>query len=167
MNSSFGTRSSTQTSPQKQTSYNTSLPKISLKQHTRKPWRDPVCACVCICMYMHVSWHVLELASFPGPSPEERPGTHCLRMHIIKSFAHFLVRMRKIILTKNTEVSLNYIIYSSDDLTCSTLLGYQYTFQTWQYYFSKRTVQEKGNKSIYQKGPLVATEYLSRFVHGL
>ena len=51
------------------------------------------------------------LASFPGPSPsEERPGTHYLRMHEIfsvKSFVHFLVRMRKIILAKNTELSLN------------------------------------------------------------
>ena len=39
----------------------------------------------------------------------------------VKSFVHFLVRMRKIILTKNTEFSL---LDSSEDLTCRTLLGY-------------------------------------------
>ena len=55
---------------------------------------------------------MMGIASFPGPSPppEERPGTHCLRMceiFSVKSFVHFLVRMRKIILTKNTEFSLN------------------------------------------------------------
>ena len=129
MNSSFGTRLSTQTSPQRQTSYNSSLPKISLKQHTRKPWRDPVRVCVCMCMYMHVSWHVLELASFSGPSPPRRGLVHtaCTKYSVtfsMKSFAHFLVHMRKIILTKNTELSCNYIIILQRDLTCRTLLGY-------------------------------------------
>ena len=33
------------------------------------------------------------------------------------------------------------------------------TFQMWQYHLSKRTALQKGKKAIYQKGPLVATEY--------
>ena len=55
---------------------------------------------------------------------------------------------------------------SSDDILAEPC--WDTTFQTWQYFFfSKRTVQQKGNKSIYQKGPLVVTEYLSPFVHAL
>ena len=71
--------------------------------------------------------------------------------------------MRKIILTKNTELSLNFTpatIYLADP-------RWDTTFQTWQYNFSKHTALQQDNKSIYQKGPLVATEYLSPCVHGL
>ena len=54
------------------------------------------------------------VASFPGPSP---PGEawYTLFAHYIfcKKIRALLVRMQKIILTKNTELSL-----SSDDLTC-------------------------------------------------
>ena len=53
---------------------------------------------------------------------------------------------------------------SSEDLTCRTLLGCYFSDMAAS--FSKCTVLQKGNKSIYQKGSLVATEYLSPFVHG-
>ena len=54
------------------------------------------------------------LASFPGPSPPRRGLLHtacaCAKYSVIfsvKEFVHFLVRMRKIVLTKYTELSLN------------------------------------------------------------
>ena len=54
------------------------------------------------------------LASSPGPSPLRRGLVHtacaCTKYSVIffvKSFVHFLVCMQKIILTKNTELSLN------------------------------------------------------------
>ena len=84
--------------------------------------------CTCICGL--IPNHSQGVASSPGPSPpEERPDTHCLRMREIfsfvfsvKSFVHFLVCMRKIILTKNTELSLRYTL--ATNLTYRTLLGY-------------------------------------------
>ena len=128
-------------------------------------------ACVCTTYYKFVLHSLAfylhnykkltsnDLASSPGPSPPRRGLVHtacaCAKYSVtfsvtfsVKSFVHFLVLMRKIILTKNTELSLTD---SSDDLTHRTLLGYT-TFQTWQYHFSKRTVQQKGNKSVYQIG---------------
>ena len=114
-------------------------------------------ACVCTTYYKFVLHSLAfylhnykkltsnDLASSPGPSPLRRG--HTLLAHAqnipLHGFVHFLVLMRKIIETKNTELSLTD---SSDDL-----LGYT-TFQTWQYHFSKRTVQQKGNKSVYQIG---------------
>ena len=80
--------------------------------------------CFNSCQYVHY------LASSPGPSPEERPGRHCLCMReiscyiFVKSFVHYLVCMRKIILTKNTELSLTD---SSDDLTYRTLLRFYFS----------------------------------------
>ena len=90
----------------------------------------------------------------PPPSPSRRGLVHtvcaCVKYSVlfsVKSFVQFLVRMWKIILTKLEEPCWNT------------------TFQTWQYHFSKCSVQQKDNKSIYHKGPLVPTEYLSPFVH--
>ena len=65
----------------------------------------------------------------------------------------------------NQEYRAFFELDSSDDLTGRTLLGYY--FSDVAVSFSKRTIQQKGNKSIYQKGALLATEYLSPFVHGL
>ena len=69
--------------------------------------------------------------------------------------------MSDYILTKNTELS-----DSSDDLTCKTLLGYY--FADLAVSFFQKYSQTDGNKSIYQKGLLVATEILfslrTRFV---
>ena len=83
------------------------------------------------------SGHFDSLVPRPLP-PEERPGTHCLRMREIlrsfsvKSFVHFLVRMRKIILTKNTELSLRYTL-----ATNQLAEPCRDTFQMWQCHFSK------------------------------
>ena len=63
--------------------------------------------------------------------------------------AHYLVRMRKVILTKNTELSLRYTLrrFNLQNLA----------FQTWQCRFSKRRkVTNQFTKK--QKGPLVATQ---------
>ena len=66
------------------------------------------------------------LSLVPRPLPPKRGLVHtvcaCAKHSVIfsvKSFVHFLVRIRKIILTKNTELST----VSSDDLTYRTLLG--------------------------------------------
>ena len=56
----------------------------------------------------------------------------------------------------NQEYRASFEIDSSDSLTCTTLLGYY--ISDVQYHFSKCIVRQKGNKSIYQKGLLVATE---------
>ena len=65
----------------------------------------------------------------PPLLPQERPGTHCLRMREIFRYSfrkklRALVRMRKTVLTKNTELSLTD---SGDDLTFRTLLGYYFS----------------------------------------
>ena len=82
------------------------------------------------------------VASFPGPSPPLRRGlVHtvcaCAKYSVtfsVKSFVHFLVCMRNIILTKNTELSLRYTLATW--LTC-TEPGWD-TFQRCQYHFSKQ-----------------------------
>ena len=69
----------------------------------------------------------------------------------LKRFMHFLVHMRKVILTKSTEHSLKWD--SSDDLTSRTLLRYYFSDVAVSLFQS--TVQQKGNKSIHQKGPFI------------
>ena len=108
----------------------------------------------------------------PRPlSTEERPGTHCLHM---REIFHYIFRKKLCALPcpyaedyTNQEYRAFFELDSSDDLTYRTLLGYY--FQTWQYHFSKCTVQQKGNKLVYQSGPFRAgTEILislcTRFV---
>jgi len=56
----------------------------------------------------------------------------------------------------NQEYRASFAVHSSGSLTCRIL-----TLQTCQYHFYKRTVKQKGNKSIYQKDPLVAIEKLT------
>ena len=56
----------------------------------------------------------------------------------------------------NQEYRASFAVHSSGGLTCRIL-----TLQTCQYHFYKRTVKQKGNKSIYQKDPLVAIETLT------
>ena len=62
------------------------------------------------CLHHDIN-NMMFMSLIPRPlPPKEMPGTHCLCMRKIfsvKSFLHFLVHMRKIILTKNTKVSLN------------------------------------------------------------
>ena len=99
---------------------------------------------------------LLRVASFPEPP--------CLRMH--KTFRYIFRKKLHTLPCPYTEDYTNqeyrafFELDSSDDLNCLET-------QTWQYHSSKRTVQQKVNKLINQKGPLVATEYLSFFVHGL
>ena len=87
------------------------------------PWQRPLSGHLVLChiegqgrLHDHVQIDEnlceirLWLASFPGPSPpEERPGTHCLRMreifrYIFRKKLCALVRIQKITLTKNTEL---------------------------------------------------------------
>ena len=64
--------------------------------------------------------------------PEERPGTHCLRMRKIFHYIFckklhaltYFVSMRKIVLTNDTELSLKS---ASSDLTCRILLDYYFS----------------------------------------
>ena len=71
----------------------------------------------------------------------------------VLSVAHFFGRMRKIILTKNTELSFEL----PDDLTCRIPLECYFSavavsfFPNLQFY--------RNYQSIYQKGPFVSTEY--------
>ena len=103
------------------------------------------------------------LASSPCP-PHLRRGLvqHCLGMREIfryifrKTLRTLPVRMRNIVLLNQEyfELDCTAMIYLAEPF-------WDTTFQTWHHHFSKRTVQQKGNKPVYQKGPLVATEYLS------
>ena len=106
------------------------------------------------------------LSLYPRPLPPGRGLVHtacaCTKYFVIfsiQSSVHFLVLKQKIMQTKNTELSSATIKLAEPRRDT--------TFQMWQYHFSKRTALQKGTKSIYQKGPLVATENLSLFVHGL
>ena len=98
------------------------------------------------------------IAPSPGPcmAPGERPGTHCLTMSNISCY--FLRKKLRALPCPygedytNREYRAFLKIDSSWDLTCWTT-----TFQMWQF---KRTVKQKGNKSICQKELLVATEIL-------
>ena len=68
----------------------------------------------------HKTKVVLLLASFSGPSPLKSGLVHtvcaCAKYFVIfsvKSFVNFLVHMWKIILTKNTEHSLNMCLQTT------------------------------------------------------
>ena len=101
---------------------------------------------------------MLATSPAPPPFPKERTGTVCACTKIFygKKFVHFVICMWKIILTKKsflwTRLQWRF--------TCRTLL--RYTFQTWEYHFSKRTVQQRDNKLVYQSGAFrEATEILT------
>ena len=84
----------------------------------------------------------------PPPSPRRGPVlfAHAQNIFSGKKFVHFVICMWKIILTKKS------FLWSRLQwrFTCRTLL--RYTFQTWEYHFSKRTVQQRDNKLVYQAG---------------
>ena len=111
------------------------------------------------------SLHPSLLASSPGPSPpKERPGTDCLRMREI--FCYIFCKKLHALPCPYMEDNTNqerrafFELVSSDDSTAEP--RWDTTYRMWQYHFSKCTALhwlQKGNKSIYQKALLVATEY--------
>ena len=125
------------------------------------------------CQYAEHGRCKLLLSSQPISHPEQvqaplpqgeawctRAGMKYFTRFSLKRFVHFLVHMRKVTLTKSTKHSLKWD--SSDDLTSRTLLRYYFSDVAVSLFQS--TVQQKGNKSIHQKGPLnsyVATEILN------
>ena len=76
---------------------------------------------------------MMGIASFPGPSPlpEERPGTHCLRM--CKIFRYIFRKKYRahpcpyVDDYTNQEYRAFFELDSSNDLTCRTLLGYYFS----------------------------------------
>ena len=69
----------------------------------------------CIHNHLQREWSMYIHSLIPRPLPPRRGPVHsvctCAKYSItisVKSFVHFLVRMQKIILTKNTEIYLNY-----------------------------------------------------------
>ena len=104
----------------------------------------------------------------PRSPPEDRPGTHCLRMHEI--FLYIFHKKLRALPCPYAEDYTNQVYRAFFELFSSQLAEPRWdtTFQMWQYHLSKHTALQKGNKSICQKGPLVATEYFislrTRFV---
>ena len=76
------------------------------------------------------------------PPFQERPGTHCLRMHKIFRY----IFHKKLLCTFLSICWRLYRVFfelDSNDLNLHSPTGIPATFQMWQYHFSKRTVQQK------------------------